>query len=557
MGPAWLNPMRWNWILTWAVTVAGMAPAAAGQDEMPTFRTGTRLVQLTVAVAGRDGRPLAGLTRDDFTVLDGRQKREIAFFRYEGGEQERRVRLSEPGVFTNRTELLGEQARNVVALVLDSVNTRPQDQARVRYQLLRYLKEIAPATRIAIYHLGARLTVVHDFTAETASLRAAIERTALGLPAQAGTDIPKAVADAERTLEALKGDRAAYEVMQAILQAQLQTDLLAENARQQNRVDWTLAALEALGRHLAGIPGRKNLVWISGGIPIVLMEREIGAGGPIIPLDKRIRDTARRLAQQDVAMYVVDARGLTADPASEAEMANPRSRMRGGPFGGVAEAARVSSDPRSALHLMASVTGGRSLYNTNDMLEGYRYALDDVKGAYTLAFYAPEEQEERWHEVRVAVREPGAKVLHRQGYLSGARPAERQAWGAEDWASAISNPLGASNIRLSARAWRMGGRVAMQLRIHTPDLLLTEGQGAFELCIADRAPGGTAKIYHQGARLALNPEQLARLTQQGIGFEREWEVDPRASAVRVLVRDKRSGMYGAIDLPLAQMPGGR
>jgi len=545
---------RESWFVKLAVLAVGMMPAAAAQDEAPTFRTGARLVQLTVTVAGLDGSPLANLKREDFAVLDGKQAREIAFFKYEGAEQERRARVNELGIFTNQTELTGDQARNVIALVLDSVNTHSADQARVRYQLLRNLKAIAPSTRIAIYHLGARLTVVHDFTAEADSLRAAIERTGLGLPAQTGEEIPRAVADAERTLEALKGDKAAYDLMQAILRAQLEADLVAELTRQKNRVDWTLTALEALGRHLAGIPGRKNLVWISGGIPIVLMDGEIGASRRMEPLDNRIRDTARRLAQQDVAIYMVDAKGLSAGEYSDIEMVNPRSRVAAGPFKGISEAARVSSDPRSALHMMASITGGRSLHSANDMLEGYKYAVDDVKGAYTLAFYAPEERDERWHELRVQVREAGAKVLHRQGYLSATRAADRAAWSPEDWETAISNPLGSSNIRLSARARRIGRTVALQLRIHTPDLLLVDGQGAFELCIADRAPDGTAKLYYQAGRLALNPEQLARLMQQGVSFEREWEVEPRASSVRVLVRDKRNGAYGAIDMPLAQIP---
>jgi VWFA-related protein len=264
--------------MRWIAVVHILAGLAVAQDEAPTFRTGTRLVEVTVSVTGRDGRPVTGLTRDDFTIQDRRQKREIAFFRYEGEAQTAVPRSLAAGEFSNRTELLGERPRNIIALVLDSLNTRPEDKAQVRLHLLRYLREITPDTRIAVYHLGTGVRILHDFTADAGSLREAVEKSLLGIPLQAETNIGEAVAEAEAALERLSGDPGGQEVLRLILQAQIEADQAANAAAQRNRVFRTLEGLEALGRHLGGIPGKKSLVWISGGISMVTVTGAMGMG---------------------------------------------------------------------------------------------------------------------------------------------------------------------------------------------------------------------------------------------------------------------------------------
>jgi hypothetical protein len=62
-----------------------------------------------------------------------------------------------------------------------------------------------------------------------------------------------------------------------------------------------------LGNHLAGIPGRKNLVWISGGVPVVTF----GARDRwTINYEPQIRAVAQRLASQNIAVYPVQASAL-------------------------------------------------------------------------------------------------------------------------------------------------------------------------------------------------------------------------------------------------------
>ncbi len=571
--------------MRWIAVICITAGFAAAQEEMPTFRTGARLVEVTVSVTGRDGQPVTGLKREDFTVTDRRQKREIAFFRHEGDSQAAAPRALVAGEFSNRTELLGEKPRNIIALVLDSLNTKPEDKAQVRMHLLRYLREITPDTRIAVYHLGTGVRILHDFTADAGSLREAVEKSLLGIPLQAESNIREAVEEAEVALERLAGDPGGQEVLRLILQAQIEAEQAANAAAQRNRVFRTLEGLEALGRHLGGIPGRKSLVWISGGISMVTVTgaRGMGAGGRmeswggrvgaagrararrpgrwgwggggrIESFESRITATARQLAQRNVALYVVEAGGLALDPGFDVDTTAFAPDRRRRTFEDHAEASRVSADPRSALQTMANITGGRFLFNTNDMLQGFKYALNDQRGAYTLAFYAPEDRPDRWHDLRVQVKSPGARVLHRQGYWPTAPDTAQESWDEQAWMAAIRDPLGSSQIRMTARAVREEGEIALSLSIHAPDLALFEGKGAFELCVADRGPAG-AHPFFQNARLALSAEQAARAQAEGISYQRKWTPQPETTGIRVIVRDKTTGLWGSLDLPVTEIPG--
>lgn len=212
--------------------------------------------------------PVKDLTKADFTVLDRGKPREIAFFRFEGGKQQENPKPRTSGLFTNRTDALSGAPSNVVALVLDSLNTEPVDNIRVRAQVLRYLQRLAPATRVALFHMGPNLTVIHDFTEDSESLRNRLAAAAVGMPQEETVDIQQSIAEAQRILDSLSADSRLQSMMAMVLQAQIQMEQAANAFGLRRRIEMTLASMEALGRHLSGIPGRKNIVWISGGVPM-------------------------------------------------------------------------------------------------------------------------------------------------------------------------------------------------------------------------------------------------------------------------------------------------
>ena len=162
-------------IVAGLAVLRAVAELLAQQPALPTFRAGTTLVELAMVVTDQGGRPVTDLKPDEIVILQNGKPRPIEFFRFEGaafapGAAGPREALA-PGLFTNRPEYSPGPDRNASAIVLDLLNTRPEDQVAARAQVMQFLRTLAPNTRVAVYALGATLRILHDFTADLDALR--------------------------------------------------------------------------------------------------------------------------------------------------------------------------------------------------------------------------------------------------------------------------------------------------------------------------------------------------------------------------------------------------
>ena len=428
--------------------------ALGAQQQAPpaaTFRATTRLVELSVSALDKKGQAVTDLRQDDFTIQDEGKTRPIAFFRYDGGRStEPNARPLPAGSFTNRVELTPGPPRNITALVLDELNTPPQSSVRVRAMAMGYLKALAPQTRMAVYHMSAQLHVLHDFTDDADALRAKIAKTAIAQPLQVERDVDQMIIEAEQ-LVAIGGAPFARHLLEA--------EMLANAQSRAIRLDQTLASIESLGQHLAGIPGRKNLVWIGGGISMISVTGAMGAGprGSIDSSEDQVKRTSQKLAQQGVVLYIVDAKGLSVPKTMNAErQSTVPMRGRGG-FEAQQDAETMSSDTVSTMELMAAITGGRYVSNTNDLAEGFKKTASDLEGSYTLGFYVSDEPDSKWHNLKASVKRSGVNLRHRKGYLAEPVAAVPVVWTNDMAMAVISNPIGSSQVRLTASCGSVPG----------------------------------------------------------------------------------------------------
>jgi VWFA-related protein len=507
-----------SWLL---VPLLGL-PVFAQRDQLqdppaPRFRSAARLIQVSVVVRDRRNRPLPDLGRADFRVFEDGQEVPIAFFQptQRSGSEGSGPTTTPRGrtEFTNRIESPG--AGGVVAIVFDQLNTSAIQQSRARTHLLTYLKTLRAGDRVALYVLAADgLHVLYDFTTDASLLLRALQAIEPGAASKMGPSelqLPPALTEG--------------------LSAFAMGNLAGMNAAlNQLRTETTLEALEAVAAHLAGIPGRKNIVWISSGFPFII-------GGRIPPGQvARTRRATRALSTADAAVYPVDIRGLLAGRGAAVPTLN-------GVYG-----------PIEGLRVTADWTGGRAFFNDNDIAGAIAQAVDDSRDSYVLGYYpVNEDWNGRFREIKVKVTRDGATVRHRAGYIadppivSAANDQQRV------MLEAIASPLELTGLPVDVVAERAVEGVLLRIRLDATRLTLTEldGQVTGELVVAiTQMLEDRRQIAEMNASFPLKVASAdrERLLATPIELTRTVRLHPDAVQVRVVIRDARAVAVGSVFL---------
>jgi VWFA-related protein len=172
-------PPRAGWVSTcllliWMAGFVGTRTSEAQQD-LPVLRVTTHLVEVHVLVHDKAGKPVVGLTRDDYVLKERSKPQKITAF----SAQTSRSFTSTlppnplpPGVFSNLAPRGETPPTTATVVLLDKLNTRTKDQNYAKRELLKFLKQARPEERIAILTLGddSKLRALADFTASAQAL---------------------------------------------------------------------------------------------------------------------------------------------------------------------------------------------------------------------------------------------------------------------------------------------------------------------------------------------------------------------------------------------------
>jgi len=519
--------------LAWAAPPAHTQ--ASPQGESPTIRTTVRLVEVAVIAETKQGEPVAGLTKEDFALLDEGRSEPITVFSAETtGHRGQLAGALPPNTFTNRFELSEDAPVAATAILFDGLNTRIPDQAYARQQVVEFLDRMEPGARVALYALGRGLNVLQDFTAEPAALKQALAKYRGDMSQQDADSL-----QAEQTAGLVRFNGWVDE---------LKLNLIDYYAR--DRALRTIRSLVAIANHLERLPGRKSLVWVSGSFPVWI-------GRKSAPLPERpkpgeqsfwaeIEQAARALNRSNLAVYPVDAVGLMAREDYNPDRGSISRDMTGFQRGGL-----------ETMQVLAERTGGRAFFNNNDLQRALRQVLADARATYSLGFQPSHHQwDGKFREIRVRVQRPGVRLRHRSGYF--AQPPEpADAWYRESVLSAAAwSPVDASRLGLTvhinprnANAWDL------ELRLDPLDLSLEYSNGNWEgsldvwfaqIGARDRHVLTTTHV----ARLRMIPAVYERAMQtREVVLMEALELSPDTQLVRVLVRDIRTGALGSLSIP--------
>ena len=505
------------------------ARTAPGQEPQ-TFRAGARLVRVSVVVHDNRGRPVHGLTPADFQIFEDGREQTVSLFLVEDSAI-RATTAGRPDTYSNRID--GPGATGVTLILFDRLNTRYEHQLQARAHVIKYLEQVRPDDRVGLYVLdGDALRVLHGFTRDAASLLDALQR--------ARARESGALAGSEETAVAppSTGDAAEDAELEAWLQ---ETERRVRGFFMQRRIDATAGALETLATHLAGVRGRKNIIWISSSFPLRYHDGiSMQNAGPDV-----LRAT-RALNHADISIYPVDARGLVGAFATSPSARQQQFTTLGTVMG-----------PVETSQVVAERTGGRAFFNTNDLGSAIRRAVEDTSLTYVLGYYPGEANwDGRFRDITVKVRRRGVDVRHRKGYF--AIPAAAPAPAADRAAAmfdALSAPLDASAIGLTARVSpASGGGVTLTIRVD-PDGIRLEGEGdrwegRVAIAIAQGLPDGRLfDSLNTVVPLRFDAATRERLLDEGLSLTRTIDIRLDAHQIRIAVMDPPTGRIGTVTIP--------
>lgn len=547
--------LAWSCLALVVPLAQGRAPSPPATQDQTTLRITTHLVQVNVVVWDKQGDPVGDLKREDFVVLDEGSEQRISLFSVESNQ---RTTTSPqplpPGTFSNRLEYHPGTPTSVTVILLDGLNTNFGDQAYAKQQIIKFLKQLQPQDRVALYALGSNLRVLQDFTSDAQTLLNALARHGGRISGELEASEPTTslldTPEPDRSNLAVNDAAAGGGRMQALDDWIREANHKVEDFYTARRAGETLRALEAIANHLAQLPGRKNLVWVSGSFPYWIgydfLPTPGNPGRVSRSFSPEIERASRLLNNANLAVYPVDARGLTGLPEYNAQQRfSPNRRL---------QTLSLGIDTMNAL---ADRTGGRAFYNTNDLQGAIRRAIDDSRVTYMLGYYpAHDKWDGKFRKIKVQVKRAGLHVRHRQGYFAVPEEAPRPAQQENALALAAWNPLDATAIRMTVRTTALQDvSLKLDLVIAADDVIfrLQDGRwaGAIDWLVVQLSPEGkNLKGVSHSADLSLKPETRERVLREGLRLSEPLEIVPGASQVRLVVRDRSSGAFGSVSIPL-------
>ncbi len=542
------------------------------------FTARSELVLIPTLVTDKSGNHITGLKKEDFTVLENGAEQKVATFEEITSDAQRMTRPRNPNEFSNSLAG-GSTNRRITLIVLDFINTKFADQAYARQDLLKYLTQsVDQHEPTALYTLTRNgIQVIHDFTTDPRVLVAALHKVK-GDPVQ--------MVDSDEDVDAMSGtataaapggggakgsggskgsDSVASEVQN--LQAMLQESALNfQSFEQRIAITYTLDGMQQVAQTLAGFPGRKSLIWASGGFPFSVSDNtmQLAPAGrdtlsDVLPLYEH---TWQLLNDAQIALYPVDVKGLQntsmpsiSAPTTSASMRNPGQTYR-----------RLSwrqMDTQGTFQTFASMTGGRAYYNSNDLVKGFRDAVNDSAEYYMLGYYLDRSQTKSgWRRLAVKVKRDHVEVRARSGFFVTNATVDPENSRNSDISSALQSPLDYSSLALVA-IWdkiepgKDPGKKRVNYEIHVaPDAALIDSADhnhvVMDFVALAKTPEGKPVDHPTGQKIDVHLalERLPAIRQQGVAYSGALDLAPGEYAVRFVVRDDLSGRIGSVAAPL-------
>ncbi len=404
----------------------------APQPEASRFKTQSATVVVDVIVTDRKGNVVPGLTAGDFQVSENGVAQKILSFEGPDANLAGRPPADSPNVSVQAGSFSTRSLR-MITLVLDVSDMRGASLSTSIQAAMQFVdKAIVADDYVAVYAIGYDVRLVVPFSRDKQKVNEgllSLSRGNAGIQTARGRE--RTIVDINSLsdqIDTLSKGGAADQALAAMAEVErltLQTEM-AMQATMQTRV--LFRALRAIAQASGNLPGRKNVVLFSEGLP---MTRETDEGVASVV------DAANRA---NVAFYVIDPSGLGGESgvmgsfdasgasggrrASQVARDNANAARGTAVYGGdskfdVAYQNMNADRGRDGLRNVADQTGGLLIKNQNELRSSLERIDRDLREFYTLA-YQPRDinYDGSFRKIKVEVSGGGHTLRFRKGYYA-------------------------------------------------------------------------------------------------------------------------------------------
>jgi len=542
-------------VLVGCLAIAASAQQAVQKEQPAVFRSSTRLVINTVVVKDKDGKVIEGLTAKDFIVTEDGKPQEVAFVEFQRLEGEPipattlvsnapTAQTPAPAPAPPQPEVasvfqngiapppnngdIKYRNKRLIILYFDLSATSPPDQMRAYDAALTYIKEkMTTADLLAIMSYGgSAVRVKQDFTDNKDKLTQVIQVLMYG--------------------EDKDGD--------GVRDPDIEGTEFGQNDAEFNvfSTDRQLSALQNAMSMLKPFPEQKSLVYFASNLRLNGTDN-----------NAQLRATTNAALRANVALFPVDARGLVAS----APLGDPLAKSPGGigMFTGALASSAASRFARSqdTLYSLAKDTGGKAMFDYNDLSLGIVNAAEAQGSYYILGYYSTQTANDgKFRRVKITLTNPGElQLAFRPGYYGDKEFAKQSTADRErqlEEAMMLENPITDITVALELNYFQLNSAeyfIPVAVKIPGSELALARKSGRSKVSldfiteIKDDPYGITQQNVRDKLEKNLLDSTVTQLATQPIHFETGFTLLPGKYVIKFLVRDAEVGRIGTFLMP--------
>ncbi len=526
-----------------AQTIGGNA--APGQAGAYTLTVKSQLVVETVVAKDKQGKFIGGLSAKDFTVTEDGVAQTIRFCEHEQLPTEADGLPALSGEEQNitiynrltRTAIAPEgpaqpngsgryQGHRLLALYFDMTTMRPEDQQRALTAAEKFIRtQMTSADLISILrYAGGSVDVLQDFSADRNRLLSILQTMIVG-EGQGSADSTDDAASAD-TGAAFGQDDSEFNIF---------------------NTDRQLAALQTAAQMLSGMNEKKALIYFASGLRLNGVDNQA-----------QLHATIDAAIRSGVTFWPIDSRGLVASaPLGDATQGSAGNQ---GMYTGAAAQAATDNFQKSqdTMYSLAADTGGKALFDNNDLTRGLVQAQQAISDYYIIGYYTTNAaQNGRFRRVKISLNSNQAATLdYRQGYYASKVFAnftqadkERQL---ED-ALMLGDPITELTVAMEINYFQLNRAeyyVPIVVKIPGRELALAKKLGAehtlidFVCEIKDELGGITVSNVRDSVNIKLTDATAIELSKRPVEYDSGFTLTPGRYSIKFLARDDETGRIG-------------